>query len=352
MVAKENLLPQALLLELCLANPDAVKDDGFLKFLQYEMKPAMPAYMINLIKSKWNEKTLRTQMEEELGKLAFNRDFFCNRMISNLAHDSTAKPDELRNLLLSRGTLNDYFFAAETCLQEENYKNAFSILQDYISINEKRLSKLTAIEIEHYCNYLSWLQKLSGSKRNIYQLEKSDLSDLKAYVENSIGRGRILAHNILCGLYGICIEDGEDGANGSGGSGNEITPNDDVPIAAREVRVRVFPNPAKEYTSFIWDFETGANGQKDGGAKARMDEGAKARKDEGAKGKKSDDIGEITNALLTISDQTGKPIAVKSLTGSTGQWIWETSAIPTGNYLYRVTANGTQLESGKIVVTK
>ncbi|MDR1345820.1 MAG: hypothetical protein LBK03_03860, partial [Bacteroidales bacterium] len=37
-IAEQNLLPQALLLEICLANPDATKNPDFIYFLQYKIK--------------------------------------------------------------------------------------------------------------------------------------------------------------------------------------------------------------------------------------------------------------------------------------------------------------------------
>jgi hypothetical protein len=81
--------------------------------------------------------------------------------------------------------------------------------------------------------------------------------------------------------------------------------------------VRVFPNPAREYASFIWDF-----GSFDGAA------------------------------TLTLTDQSGRQLFTRQLSGAQGQWIWETAARPAGSYLYSVTLNGTPLESGKIVVVK
>ena len=327
-VAKENLLPQALLLEESLANPDATKDYNFIEFLKYETPNPLPAYMIKMIEASWDKKTLRTYMEDELGCLTYNRDFFCNRMISNLVEDSTATPKELRTLLLSRGTLNDYFFAAETYLQENNFNGAFSTMYNYTQINPK-LDKEIAIEIEHYYNYLSWLESLSKSKRNIYQLDKDDIEDLIDYVNKSIGRGRVLAHNILCGLYEICIEDMSEKSkkpNGTHGRRGESA------NGQKDEWVQVFPNPAKEYTSFIWNIETGANGRKHESTNGRKDESAKLQ--------------------LSISDPTGKQLLTRKLDGAQGQWIWETATVPAGSYMYRVTHNGLQVGSGKIVITK
>jgi hypothetical protein len=315
-IAKKNLLPQALLLEICLANPDATRNPKFIHFLQYEKPNPMPAYMIALIKGKWDEKTLRTVMEEEMSGLSYSRDFYFNRMLVNMMADSTLKPDVLRGWLLDRGMLNDYFLAAESYLQEGNFDGAFSTIYDYTQLHPK-LDEATLAEIKDYLNYLTWLEKLAQSGQNIYQLKKdgSDIATLAEYERTSTGRGRVLAHNILCGLYDICLEELPEKSQvmASGGVHGGAT-SASAPSAGK---VQVFPNPAKEYASFIWDF-----GSFDG------------------------------TAQLSITDQSGRPLLTRSLPGAQGQWIWETGSVPSGSYVYSVIANGLQIESGKIVVTK
>jgi hypothetical protein len=82
--------------------------------------------------------------------------------------------------------------------------------------------------------------------------------------------------------------------------------------------VQVMPNPAKEYCTFAYDF------------------------------------GDYTdNAMLSISDITGKEMLSHKLAGSQGQWVWDTRKMSNGVYLYSVTtAQGIRLEAGKIVVLK
>jgi hypothetical protein len=123
-----------------------------------------------------------------------------------------------------------------------------------------------------------------------------------------------LAHNILCGLYEICIEELPEKSHAMSSGDSKWSTQESAPQMGM---VQVFPNPAKEYTSFIWDL-----GSFDG------------------------------TAQLSITDQNGRNILTRPLSGAQGQWIWETGNVPSGSYIYRVTANGLQIESGKIVVAK
>jgi hypothetical protein len=313
-VAKENLLPQALYLEVCLANPDATKDYSFLKFLQYEIPNPLPAYMISLIESSWSQKTLRTDMESALSSAGSEKDYWLNLLIAEAQQDSIQNRPLIRSLYLDRGSYSDHFSVAEGYIEENSFNAAFETMYDLM----QTLPKITAeqeAEIAAFEAYIAYRNALYSAEKSIYALDSADIDQLIYFVETHKGRGRVLAHNILCELYEICFEDIPERSlvQQQGQGGNESLPSGD-PSAGT---IQVFPNPAKEYTSFIWGF-----GSFDG------------------------------VALLTITDRSGKQIHVRQLSGAQGQWVWDTRTVSNGVYLYEVTANGVQLGSGKIVITK
>ncbi|MDR1113166.1 MAG: T9SS type A sorting domain-containing protein, partial [Bacteroidales bacterium] len=163
--------------------------------------------------------------------------------------------------------------------------------------------------------YINWRNELYLNNKSIYALDSTDLDWLITFVSTHTGRGRVLAHNILCGLYDICLEEIFEKSQTvlSGGAyGNAASAS--APSAGS---VQVFPNPAKEYASFIWDL-----GSFDG------------------------------TAQLSITDQNGRQLLTRPLSGAQGQWIWETGSVPSGSYIYSVTIGSLQIESGKIVVAK
>ncbi|MCL2435918.1 MAG: T9SS type A sorting domain-containing protein, partial [Lentimicrobiaceae bacterium] len=55
--------------------------------------------------------------------------------------------------------------------------------------------------------YIHWLQQLKEEEKTIYNLPDNEIKHLVNYVETNTGRGRVFAHNILCALYGICLEE-------------------------------------------------------------------------------------------------------------------------------------------------
>jgi len=57
--------------------------------------------------------------------------------------------------------------------------------------------------------YIHWLQQLEDKKNSIYKLSESEIEYLINFIKTDSGRGVVFAHNILCELYGICLETAE-----------------------------------------------------------------------------------------------------------------------------------------------
>jgi hypothetical protein len=203
---------------------------------------------------------------------------------------------------------------AEGYIEENNFDKAHETIYDLMESLPK-ITEEQEKEISGFKDYIAYRRELHENNQSIHGLDTASLDWLITFVNTHTGRGRVLAHNILCGLYDICLEEipEKSHAMSSGGAyGNAASATS--PSAGS---VQVFPNPAKEYTSFIWDL-----GSFDG------------------------------QAQLSITDQNGKQLLIRALSGAQGQWIWETGNIPSGSYIYSVTIGSLQIESGKIVVAK
>ena len=113
--------------------------------------------------------------------------------------------ETLRFLFSYRGQYGDYLSISETYLAENNYTEALETLSqiyEQFKLNEEQISELQGLE-----TYIHWLQQLEEAQNSIYTLSESELNYLINYVETHTGRGTVFAKNILCELYGICIDD-------------------------------------------------------------------------------------------------------------------------------------------------
>ncbi len=312
-VALKNLLPPALFLEICLANPDATKSEEFLEKLRTVIPNPLPEYMINLIRASWNQKTLRTELEEELSAFKTYRDEYQNYKTEILFSDTIYNYTDIINHLGSRGSYGDYFSLAEIALSQDNFEQA-NLYLDILEYNTEKLSSEEVAEISSFREYILFRESILLDSTTIYNLDSTQIAALEIYASSNNYRGAILARNILCFLYHICIDDVPAPpkmlrVGSTSNAGKNTTPY----IAS----VKVLPNPANTYVSFIWDMKSYNQ-----------------------------------PAILYIYDQTGKTVITKEIENPQGQWIWDLKNTPTGVYVYTLKSDQLILFSGKVIVNK
>jgi hypothetical protein len=312
-VAEDNLLPPALLLEICIANPDATKDEAFLEKLRCCIPTPLPEYMINLIKASWENKTLRTDMEEQLSAFKTYKDELFNYLTEIMLSDTIYDYSNIINHLGTRGSYSDYLSMAEIAINQDDFDQA-NLYLDILENNSEKLSEEEALEIASFRDYIAIRESLFLDSTTIYNLDSTQIAALELYASSNNYRGAILARNILCFLYDICIDDVPAPPKmlriGSNGNNNQNT----TPFIAS---VKVMPNPANEYASFIWDMKS-------------FDK----------------------SSILFIYDQTGKILVTLPINSKEGQWVWNIKNVPSGVYVYTLKSEQLILYSGKIIVNK
>lgn len=312
-VAEENLLPPALLLEICLANPDATKDEGFIEKLRCCIPTPLPEYMIDLIKASWDNKTMRTELEEQLSAFKTYRDEYQNYKIEFLLSDSITDYSQIKTHLETRGEYVDFLSLSEIAISQNDFQYATL----YMDILENSIEKLTSeesTEVSSFKDYITIRESIFLSGKTIYNLDSTQIASLETYASSNNYRGAILARNILCFLYDICIEDVPATPKmlriGSNGNNSQNS----TPFIAS---VKVMPNPANEYASFIWNMKS-------------FDK----------------------SAILYIHDQNGKIVTTHTIDTKQGQWVWNIKNVPNGVYIYTLKSEKLILNSGKIIVNK
>lgn len=75
---KQNILPNAMILEICLANPDVTKNQRFIE--QLNSVYTLPEYMLNYIREN-DEKTIRTTLEAQMGTISSEKSVIEDELI-------------------------------------------------------------------------------------------------------------------------------------------------------------------------------------------------------------------------------------------------------------------------------
>jgi hypothetical protein len=309
--AMRDILPHAMLLEICLANPDATKSDEFLYFLQYDIPTPMPLYMIDLIRANWDTETARTLLEGGMAHFSGEMAGIANLLANDYTKDEEPNFNQIRYWLGKGSTLTDKYVLAESYLESGDYSVAENILNDIP--NQFELRDHEIIEHDNYMYYFNFRKDVNDSGRTIGQLTSSEIDMLNFIVENHTGRSKVFAQNILCFFYSICADAPE--LTLDGGESRLMHPGTLANEVMTEKLITVSPNPASSFTTITWSIPAYDN-----------------------------------STFIEIFDVVGKKIQSYKINDIKGQWIWDTRRVKNGFYFYELRQNNKPLKSGKIIV--
>ncbi|MDR3046039.1 MAG: M4 family metallopeptidase [Bacteroidales bacterium] len=307
-VANDNLLPQALYLEVCLANPDATKDGKFLDLLAYDIPNPLPTYMLNLIKENGDIKTVRSSMEAVLSASSAESNVALNHYIGYMLMDSIDHSADVTARWSERGTYSDAFALATDQLSLHEYTAAYDLVNSLL--DNPKYVEYYEDEITDFLDYILYRATLHNAEVSVYELDSLQLAALVDFSNAHSGIAKSFADNILCYTYDICPEEIQyvEPKRLTFSNSNKTDNKFD------NFFMKIKPNPADTYCEFEWNF-------------GDMD------------GEKS----------LVITAVNGTTIQTKLLAGSQGQWVWDTRGVIAGFYIYSVYKDGILLESGKII---
>ncbi|MFZ4740039.1 MAG: T9SS type A sorting domain-containing protein [Bacteroidales bacterium] len=312
-VAMNGGFPQAMLLEICLANPDGTRNQDFIKYLRDEIPNPLPQYMLDLIVANWDAKTARTLLEGSLADVSSQMAVISDLLISNSMLDSIPNKDEARGWLIRRGNMSDYYSVAESYIENNSFTNASYYLTQIPTLF--RLTEEQQAEYQNFTDYTEFRQNIADSNRNILQLESQEIETLQQIANMNTGRSSVLAQNILCFGYQLCVD--YLPAEGEGEQLKSTKPEKTAKevINAAYNKITVTPNPANVYVAYSWELPL-------------------------LKGE----------AQLIITDISGKSITQKTIASKRGQWIWDTRTINKGIYLYEIKSDNERLGNGKVII--
>lgn len=200
--AATGILTDALLLEICLANPEATQTEDFLNYVEFDIPNPLPAIMVQMIYQNWETQTPRTIIENNISKLSRELGLESSQILRHYALDSSDFADSAKNILLSRKDLNSQYRLVEFAIYEANYDEANSIME-YISLNHE-LNDEQWSEHQNLIDYINFRQQLSNEGITYLQLNETQLESLRAIANAHRGRTAGMARNILCFGYQEC----------------------------------------------------------------------------------------------------------------------------------------------------
>lgn len=309
---KTDVLTESALFDILAANPDELKRDTLISYLENKEEP-LPDYMIDLLEQLAGGTTYKTALQQQMAGYKHTYSRAANDIIRSILNDTVTDNNELRNWLDNLGGITSDRQIISSYVSEGNFNDAFTLANMLPSLYN--LKGNDSIEHLYYIDILSMQQTLYQQGRNTFQLDSTEKASISYIANNSKGIAGAQAKSILEAVYNeycaVCPD-----VEGSAGYKSATTINPDVMGKIYGLDVQVKPNPANQWAEFYYTLPD-----------------------------------KVTTGSITIRNTSGSIIEVIEVSGKQGQKLWDTRNIASGTYLYTINSAGYS-KTGKVVVSK
>ncbi len=309
---KTDVLPESIIFEIMAANPDELKKEELIKYLEDKENP-LPGYMIDILEQVATGTTYKTVLQKEMAHYNRLKTRAAHDMIRSLVNDTILNTDKLRNWLDNLGGKRADEQIIASYVHDGNYTNALALAGMMPTLYNYTDEELA--EHNYFTEMLNLGITLAQQGRSFFELDSTEVNNLANIANNSKGTGGAQARGILEAAYGYhfctCLNVSDNSGYKSSGSFGS-----DSFSRAFGAEIEVKPNPASDWVSFNYVLP-----------------------DNTAEGH------------IKISDVNGTIIKSFTLAGQQGQKVWDTRKTNAGMYFYTFTVNGMS-KSGKLVINK
>ena len=192
--SRNDVFSTSALFEILSANPDELKKDTLISYLENKDNP-MPEYMTELLREIANGSTARTALESQMAKSEREYILAAGDIVRSNLNSEESDNEELRLWL---GNMNDMAsdrLAIATYIQESDFENALALAETLPDVYA-----LQGAELEEHNDYISILrlyETLDESGRDIMQLTETETEMLEEIADNGSGSSQMMATAII-----------------------------------------------------------------------------------------------------------------------------------------------------------
>lgn len=309
--ATRDVLPDAMMLEVCLANPEATKRESFDKWIEFDAPNPLPHYMVEQIWASWDERSFRTSLESNMAMRLADWGRLNDEVIGALKNDTLPEPVDS---VLVRWQMNRAFGArfgeAQTLLELGRFNEAEALMtglpDDY---------RMGALELEERADMIALIgvyRAASSATTDLFHLSIAQQSDLATLAEGQPTRAALWAQNLLCFAYAQCTPPVTGGSMPvrsmlmvpDGHSG----PKPPLPL-------RVYPSPAATWITFETELPEASE-----------------------------------RPIIVVRDVSGREVERISMRAGQGQQVWDVRERAAGTYSAELTLDGAVIASERFIV--
>ncbi len=140
---KPDVLPHTIMFEICIANPEEMRNEEFLNYLETKEDP-MPSYMVDDLREGADEDTYKSVLQNEMAGYVSLWGEACNYLLRDIVLDSTGiKYDSLRLWLGNKESLNGAYEIVDSYMAQDSLTAAMSYLSDIPNNFDLSIDQLT-----------------------------------------------------------------------------------------------------------------------------------------------------------------------------------------------------------------
>jgi hypothetical protein len=312
-IKKENVLPNAMIRDVLLANPQSAKSEELMNILDERFNP-MPDYMKDEILDGQNILGAMEILETKLGEYNAGYAGAIESLLSAYIYDTTAQwpGDSVINLLNRLNTKEANYRLAMFFLENQNFTEAEETL---LQIPEQFNLLPEEIQIhQDYLDYTEIIADLQADTLGIYSLDSNTVFDLIQIAARDYSEPGALARNLLIAghyiNYSEPINLADEGLKSStfrSPSENNYRNNDNG------IYLNAFPIPASDFVIIEYKIELS-----------------------------------YTEGIISISDVMGKQIENQLIGKKQDQLIIDLRNYPSGSYIIYLTLDNKIYETKKL----
>lgn len=304
---KTDVLPESVLFEILSANPDELRKETLIEYLENKEQP-LPEYMISILKQLAGGITYKTVLKQDMAKYEAEKVKAANDLIRSSLNDSYLDLDYLRNWYDNLNNLNADYEIVASYLTEKNYSAASAMLDVIPAVRNLTGNELD--EFNEYKGLILWQIQLIQQGEDITSIDDTSFEMLLETAENGASRASMMARALLDYGHGFHFEKCLSGSEGASLKTSYV----DKAINENGISIKANPNPASSWVGF--EYELPFN---------------------------------VSKGEILVTDMHGRTIVSFKVTGNVGQQVWDTRQIEKGIYIYTLKV-GNISKQGKLVV--
>ena len=310
---RDDVFPVSVLFEILLSNPDELKNDELIDYMENKNTP-LPDYMIDILHEVASGTSARTVLLSNMARYNHEAQKAAGDIIRSIMNDSIIDRNDLVTWLGNLQDIGGDRDIISIYMAEGDFDDAFTLANMLPTLYNLEGDDL--VDHNDYMQLITLYRALVQDGRTTMQLNATEKSLVEDIAYNGKGTSQAMAKSLLT-IYGEFDEECPQPSISSNGRGvGKTTYTEDDISRAMGLSLKVNPNPANTWVAVDYTLPKGFN-----------------------------------NAVITLTNSMGMEVYTQNVHGERGQHVIDLQKLPVGVYILTIKCEEHSI-TNKLVVTR